>query len=202
MDFVVDLSHGDDAVRAAAPAYAGEGEHALWHVSEDPAIERFVPHVPATNPDAVPAVWAVDTRHLPLFWFPRDCPRGCIWASERTTLADRELFFGHTSAARIHVFEGDWLERVRSTELFLYRLPGDGFARHGEVGGYWTTGNVVEPIERVQIDDLIGRHAVAGIELRIVPSIWPWWKAVAASTLEFSGSRLRNAGEHPDRFGL
>jgi hypothetical protein len=24
-----------------APAYRGEGPHALWHVSEDPTIERF-----------------------------------------------------------------------------------------------------------------------------------------------------------------
>lgn len=26
-----------------------------------------------------PLVWAVDTRPAPLFWFPRDCPRGCTF---------------------------------------------------------------------------------------------------------------------------
>ena len=31
-------------MREPAPPYAGEGPHALWHVSEDAAIERFVPH--------------------------------------------------------------------------------------------------------------------------------------------------------------
>lgn len=33
----------------------------------------------------------------------------------------------------------------------------------------------------------------AGIELRLVSSLWPWWDAVIASTVGFSGIRLRNA---------
>jgi hypothetical protein len=42
-------------------------------------------------------------------------------------------------------------------------------------------------------------RAAAGIELRITPSIWPFWRRVAGSTVEFSGSRLRNAAPHPDQ---
>lgn len=186
--------------RPPAPPYVGEGPHALWHVSEDPAIEVFRPHVPASNPAAPPAVWAVDTRHLPMFWFPRDCPRGCTWLSGRESAEDRERFFGHTDASRIHVIESSWYEAMATTTLSLYRLPDDGFESH-EVGGYWTSDRTVEPIERVEIDDLVGRHARAGIDLRITPSIWPWWSAVAASTLDFSGSRLQNASDHPDRAG-
>ena len=45
---------------------------------------------------APPLVWAVDTRHAPMFWFPRDCPRGCVWAVSMTTAADRERFFGQS----------------------------------------------------------------------------------------------------------
>jgi hypothetical protein len=51
----------------------------------------------------------------------------------------------------------------------------------------------VEAIERVVIDDLVGRHTAAGIELRVTPSIWPFWRRVVASTVEFSGSRLSNS---------
>ncbi len=72
----------------------------------------------------------------------------------------------------------------------------------GEVGGYWTTSATVEPLEQVEMTDLIGAHLDARIELRFTPSIWVWWRAVASSTLEFSGSRLRNASEHPARFGV
>jgi hypothetical protein len=59
----------------------------------------------------------------------------------------------------------------------------------------------VEAIAQVVIDDLLGRRADARIELRVTPSIWPFWRRVADSTVEFSGSRLRNAAPHPDRFG-
>ncbi len=137
-----------------------------------------------------------------MFWFRRDCPRGCVWASERTSDDDRERFFGSTDASRLHVVEAAWLSSMRATTLYLYRLPERDFAPHAEVGGYWITDVAVDPLERVAVDDLVGRHADAGFELRVTPSIWPWWKTVVGSTLEYSGSRLGNAGDHPDRFGL
>ena len=51
--------------REPAPPYEGEGPFALWHFSEDPSLGGFRPHTPATNPDAPPLVWAVDTRPAP-----------------------------------------------------------------------------------------------------------------------------------------
>ena len=51
------------------------------------------------------------------------------------------------------------------------------------------------------VDDLVGRHAAARIELRITPSIWPFWRRVADSTVEFSGSRLGNSAPYPGRSG-
>jgi hypothetical protein len=58
----------------------------------------------------------------------------------------------------------------------------------------------VGAIGQEPVDDLMGRHAQADIELRITPSIWPFWRQVASSTVGFSGSRLRNAAPHPDQF--
>lgn len=185
--------------REPAPPYEGEGPFALWHFSEDPSLSRFQPHVPVTNPDAPPLVWAVDTRHAPMFWFPRDCPRGCIWAVSATTPEDREQFFGQSAAQRIHVIESAWLKRMQDCRLYAYRLPAETFRPH-EVGGYWVAGQQVDAIEQVVIDDLLSRHADARIELRVTPSIWPFWRRVVSSTVEFSGSRLRNTAPHPDQF--
>ena len=181
--------------RPAAPPYVGEGPHALWHYSEDPSIEVFRPQRVLEGPsrELDPRVWTVDTRHAPMFWFPRDCPRGTAWASERTSEADRDRFFGHTDSGRIHVVEHGWLERIMTCSLYAYRLPAETFEPQG-VGGYWWSASTVEPLELVSIGDLLLRHAEAGIELRITPSIWTWWGDVARSTLEFSGSRLRNCG--------
>jgi hypothetical protein len=185
--------------REPPPPYQGESTFALWHFSEDPDLGRFRPHTPATNPTAPPLVWAVDTRHAPTFWFPRDCPRGCIWPVSTTTAEDRERFFGQSDASRVHVIEADWLERMRACRLYAYRLPAEPFRPH-EVGGYWVTGQPVDAIERILIDDPLDQHAHARIELRITPSIWPFWRRVADSTVEFSGSRLHNTAPHPERF--
>ena len=186
--------------REPAPPYDGEGPFALWHFSEDPSLGRFRPQRAASDPAAPPLVWAVDTRHAPMFWFPRDCPRGCIWPVSATTPDDRERFFGQSAANRIHVVEAGWLGRMQACRLYAYRLPAAAFRPH-EVGGYWVADQPVDAIEQVVIDDLAGRHARAGIELRITPSIWPFWRRVTNSTVELSSSRLRNTAPHPDRFG-
>ena len=181
-------------MREPAPPYANEGPHALWHVSENPALRRFEPHVSATAEEREPLVWAVDTRHLPLYWFPRDCPRGTFWADRSTDPADAERLLG--GASRVHIVEEGWLERMRTTEVFAYRLPDGSFEPH-PVGGYWISRETVEPVEVVPLGELVERHGRAGIELRPLPNLWPTWDEVVASTLEFSGMRLRNALPRP-----
>lgn len=186
--------------REPAPPYDGEGPFAVWHLSEDSSLGRFLPRRRAANFMARPLVWAVDTRHAPMFWFPRDCPRGCIWPVSATTPEDREGLFGHSAANRIHVMESGWLRRMQECRLYAYRLPHEAFRPH-EVGGYWVADEPVDAIDQVVLDDLVARHADARIELRITPSIWPFWRQVANSTVEFSGSRLRNSAPHPERLG-
>jgi hypothetical protein len=179
--------------RAPAPPYRGEGPPALWHVSEDPTITRFAPHRARTALADEPLVWAIDTRHLPLYWFPRECPRCTYWAGPRTGDADLARFLDGQRELRVHVIEEGWRERVRNARLYLYRLPMDSFAEDREVAGYWVSRATVDPLERIAIDDLIGRHAAAGIALRAAASLWPLWDDVMASSLEFSGIRLHNA---------
>jgi hypothetical protein len=179
-------------VRDPAPPYRGEGEHSLWHVSEDPRIAVFRPHRAATAAEDEPLVWAIDTRHLPLYWFPRDCPRGTFWARPSTTKPDVERFLGDR-LRRVHAIEPPWDERMRTTQLYAYRLPADGFDRYEPAGGYWISRVTVEPLEMQRLGDLVELHRAARIELRVVPRLRDLWHDVIASTLEFSGMRLRNA---------
>jgi hypothetical protein len=178
-------------VREPAPPYRNEGPHALWHVSEDASLGRFEPHVAATAAETQPLVWAVDTRHLPLYWFPRDCPRGTFWAHSGSDPEDVRRLLGTSS--RVHVLEQAWLPRMRGARLFAYRLPDAPFEPHPEVGGYWIARQPVVADEVVALDNPLELHIEAEIELRALRNLWPLWNEVAASTLEFSGMRLRNA---------
>ena len=98
----------------------------------------------------------------------------------------------------MHAIEEGWLERMRTTAVFAYRLPEASFKPHPEVGGYWVSQDDRSSRSRSKsLGDLVGRHERAEIELRVVPNLWPLWNDVVASTLEFSGMRLRNAQPPP-----
>ena len=174
-------------MRGPAPPYDGEGPFALWHVSENPRITRFEPR---TGSDGRARVWAVDTRHLPPYWFPRDCPRGTFWADPATTAADRDAYLG--AATRVHAIQQDWVNRFDRARLVAYRVPEETFAPHPDVGGYWVSSESVEAGEVAELIDLGRLHHVAGIPLLVVPHLSSLWQQITSSSLEFSGMRLRN----------
>ena len=137
-------------------------------------------------------VWAIDDRHSWLYWFPRDCPRACFWAVDSTTEDDVERWLDGDPARRVAVVEGTWLERIRATTLYAYRMPREPFDVV-EDDRFHIAHATVDAVERVEVGDLLARHAEEGIELRIAPELFPLWDTVVESTLDFSGIRLRNA---------
>jgi hypothetical protein len=159
-------------------------------VSEDPAIEVFHPHHSELHALDEPLVWAVDTRYWWLYWFPRECPRACFSATRVTTDTDVDRWLDGDRGRRGSLIECDWLERFRSARVYAYRLPPDTFEPWDK---FFVSRETVVPLEVVELGDLLARHAEAGNELRIAPSLYPLWDEVIETTLDFSGIRLRNA---------
>jgi hypothetical protein len=167
----------------------------LWHVSEDPTIEVFHPHHHELHTLDEPLVWAIDTAHQWLYWFPRDCPRACFNAKEDTTDEDVALWLDGDRTRRVSVIESGWLERFRAARVYAYRLPAESFEPWDK---FFISRQTVEPLGLVELGDLLTRHADAGVELRIAPALYPLWDKVVESSLDFSGIRLRNAsGSRP-----
>jgi len=90
------------------------------------------------------------------------------------------------------VIETTWLERVRAVRLYAYRMPREPF-EIVEDDRFYIASSTVDAIERVDVGDLLARHAGAGVELRIAPALYPLWDRVIETTLDYSGIRLRNA---------
>ncbi len=172
---------------------AAPGE--VLHFSEDPAITRFVPHVAATAQVPQAFVWAVDAGRCPDYWFPRQCPRAMAWVTESTVDDDRERMLGPGGGTRVHAIEHSWLKAMSTTRLYAYRLPAEPFRPFGEPIPHAVVATIpVDPLGPPEpVPDLIECHARAGIQVRVLPNLWPFWDAVTASTLGFSGIRLRNA---------
>jgi len=161
------------------------------HFSEDPRIERFAPHVAATARQPEPYVWAVDAKQAPAYWFPRQCPRAMAWVSDRTTAHDRTTILA-TDATRVHAIEYPWLQAMSSTALYGYRFKKSDF-RPLEDHAYVASTEVFPLGPAELVGDLFDLHDRAGIELRVVRDLRPWWERVVRSSLEFSGIRLRNS---------
>ncbi|HEY3461845.1 MAG TPA: hypothetical protein VGK62_00140 [Gaiellaceae bacterium] len=162
----------------------------LWHVSKDPAIEVFHPQRNEQHALDEPLVWAVDTHYSWLYWFPRDCPRACFEANEDTTGEDVERWLDGDRARRVAVIESGWLDRFRSAQVYAYRLPDETFEPWDK---FFVSRETVVPVGRAELGDLLARHADAGVELRIAPTLYPLWDRIVETTLDFSGIRLRNA---------
>jgi hypothetical protein len=170
----------------------------VLHFSEDPTITRFAPHVAATAQQPQAYVWAVDHDRAPDYWFPRQCPRALAWVTPETTDADRERIIGPGGGQRVHAVEYGWLERMRTVELYAYRFAAQDFRPFGEPVHAQVATTQVTPLgppERV--GDLFELYEEAGIQLKVLPVLLPFWEQVISTTLGFSGIRLRNARPAP-----
>jgi hypothetical protein len=164
----------------------------VYHYSEDGTIGRFAPQVPQTNPSHPPAVWAMDAEHSPLYWFPRNCPRISVWADDdEQRQVMRETF--QTEARRICACESHWLTGVRDARVYRYAFSGAQFAPWAEAAGQYISGEVVHPQAVDLLDDLLGLHAEAGIELRFTPRLGTLMDRMLASGLPFGFVRIRDA---------
>lgn len=173
----------------------------VLHFSEDPTITRFVPHIAATAVEPDPYVWAVDVDRCPDYWFPRQCPRAMAWRTPDTTQADADHVLGPGGGRRVHAVEYGWLDALRTTRLYAYRLPATRFRPIGAPAPHaHVATEPVEPLGPAEpVGDLIALHDTAGIQLRVLPELWTFWDSVITTTLGHSGIRLRSARPRPTR---
>lgn len=167
----------------------------VYHFSEDDGIREFIPHVAATAADARRLVWAVGADRAPDYWFPRKCPRAMAWVTDTTTKSDRDLVLGPGTHTRVHAVEYGWLDAIARCHLFVYALPANAFALiDTDVPHAYVADRPVAPIRPPEpVGDLFALHGEAGIEVRVLDNLWPWWDVVTTTSLGHSGIRLANA---------
>lgn len=168
----------------------------LFHFSEDPAIEVFVPRTPDHRPDIEPFVWTVDQERAWTYLFPRDCPRVLLWATPDTTPPDAARWLGDP-AQRIACIEWRWLERMRTTPVYRYEMEPARFRPLENDEWMWVSRETERPLAVEPMGDLVEALGAEGVELRLMPSLAPLFGAWE-STIHFSGIRLRNAVGWPE----
>lgn len=166
----------------------------LFHFSEEPNIPFFEPRKIYEETEA--KVWAIDEYHAPHYYFPRECPRICVWTDEATTERDIEGFFGMSASRRMIAIETRWYERLRTGYIYRYSFEAATFRVENMDAGYYVSNQKVIPRSVERVDDLIIALLKEGIEVRVTPSLYPMRDKVLDSTIAFSMIRMRNAMEN------
>lgn len=168
----------------------------LFHFSEEADIAVFTPRKIDYRPNEPAQVWAIDEFHSPHYYFPRDCPRICIWADEHTSEEHLERFFAQTSQAHIIAIESRWFAALSRTELYRYEFDPQAFHMYDGSAGYYTSNEIQKPIDVVKMTNLHEHLFAVGIELRITPSLQPFRRDILQAGLNlFSMIRMKNAAD-------
>lgn len=167
----------------------------LFHYSEEPGIAHFEPRPSKHHPFS--AVWAIEASCAVNLILPRDCPRVTFGAGSYTSASDAAHWMGATTARRVVAIEAGWLDRVRACTLYEYAMPAETFVLDDVHAGYYISRAAVRPLARRVITDVLAELLAQQAEVRVLPSLWRLRDQVAASSLRFSISRMRNA-QPPD----
>jgi hypothetical protein len=167
----------------------------LFHISEEPGIGLFEPRPSPSFFAEISGdvVFAIEDRLLHNYLLPRDCSRVTYYPADKTSAADKERFFGESTADFVVIAESGWYERIKNTTLYCYELPGDNFALLDECAGYYISYKPAIPTGVRAITDVMAELLSRKVELRFTPSLVKIADAVSKSTLNFSIIRMRNA---------
>ncbi|WP_337266975.1 DUF6886 family protein [Oryzifoliimicrobium ureilyticus] len=169
----------------------------LFHFSENPAIEVFAPRElanPKPRPPGRewlngPLVWAIEERFQFLYFFPRNCPRIVIWAEPQTKELERQKWLGDRKAAAY--VEHDWMAAMRTTTIYRYHLPIDGFTDLQDAG-MWVAESTIIPRSCEPVSNLEAALEAMHVELRPVDRL-TFLRALWDTGLHVSGIRLSKA---------
>lgn len=172
---------------------------ALYHISEEAGIRAFCPRTPAREdlPGDTGLVWALEGACLPNYLTPRDCPRVAYQASSGTSDNDRARFFSDPMHPYVVAIEQRWFAALCETALYCYAFDPKGFVLQDAAAGYYVSTQAQVPVAVRRIDNLPQALFARGVELRVLPSLWPLHDQVQRSTLRWSMCRMRGALPRP-----
>lgn len=165
----------------------------LFHVNEESDIEQYVPRIPYRKDvdQSKGIVWSLTEEQLPNWGTPRDCPRVCYRADEKSSQDDIDNFFS-SSFRHCVAIENNWHQRMLDTVLYIYEFNTANFY-FDEQAGFYISDKTEIPIAVTKHENLYGELFNRKVEIRILGNLWKLGKAVQKSSLKWSLCRMHNA---------
>jgi len=171
----------------------------LFHISEDPKINVFVPRLSPSHFNIIKAdvVMAVSENLVHNYMLPKECPRLSYHAGPDTTPRDTKKFFGFCTAAHIMAVENRWIKKIQSTTLYCYEFDSRHFSLFDESTGDYTAYKTIVPISIKPIYSILDELLKRNIELRFMPTIDKLAMEIRKSSLHSSLIKIR--GLEPEK---
>ena len=165
----------------------------LFHVSEEPDIDKFIPRIPSRKDmdKSKGLVWALTEPALPNWLTPRDCPRVGYRVTEESTQEDINKFLSSSSRHCVAIEYG-WHKRMLDTTLYVYEFEPTNFY-FDESAGFYVSDQTEIPVSVTKYENLYEELFKRNVEVRILNNLWELGEAVQQSTLKWSLCRMANA---------
>ena len=168
----------------------------LFHISENPNIDEFIPRKSETYKELPLIVWAIDEEHVVNYYFPRDCPRIIYRYSEEVIDEDKIKYFSNTISKTIITIENRWYKKISDSIIYKYIFEKEKFKLFDKIAGYYITEEKIKPKSFEEIKDIMEKLMEQNIELRFTPNLFPLRNSLIKSSVNnFSIIRFRNAKE-------
>jgi hypothetical protein len=168
----------------------------VYHISENPNIEEFIPRKTESFMDLPLVVWAIDEEHLVNYYFPRDCPRIIYRYTDNVIEEDKVKFFPNTVSKTIITVENRGYNAIKNALLYKYIFDKKNFRLIDEIAGYYICEEKIIPKSIEKIENIIDELLKKEIELKFTPNIFPLRNSLIKSSLyDYSIIRFRNAKE-------
>jgi len=169
----------------------------LYHVSEEPNIDKFIPRIPYREDmdKSKGLVWSLTETALPNWLTPRDCPRVGYRISEKSSQDDIDKFFSSSSRHCVTIEHG-WHKKMTETTLYVYEFDATNFY-FDEIAQFYVSDQTEIPISVTKYDDLFEELFKRDIEVRILNNLWGLAEAVQKSSLKWSLCRMGYARPKP-----
>lgn len=168
----------------------------LFHVSEDPNIEKFILRMPDQNAWEIErgVVWAIDEEHLTNYLTPRNCPRIVLRIGNNTTIEDIRAFDLQPGIPVIYL-EKHWQIIMQNHPLYLYEFEEVNFECVDKTAGYYVSYEEQPAKWTMIVNDLEDFLRARGVTVRYIERLNAIYEQIIQSSLDFSCIRMRYAKE-------
>lgn len=168
----------------------------LFHVSDDPDIEKFILRMPDQNVWTINrgVVWAIDEEHLTNYLTPRNCPRIVLRIGDNAAIESIRAFDLQPGIPVMYL-EKHWQIIMKNHPLYLYEFDKTHFECVDKTAGYYVS-YAEQPAQWTMIvSDLEDFLSARGVTVRYIDRLNDIYERVIQSSLDYLCICMRYAKE-------